>query len=138
MSAALYPGAANKADRSSSVYQIGDRIHRQEQLQRPAGQGHEAELSIELSRLVVQCIDDHSVNRHCLAGLGDTLEGIGEQDRAKPLSLMRFRYGKSSQQGRGYRVSGQLALMVFWKVYGIQTAGAETVVAGHLFRAGGR
>jgi hypothetical protein len=57
---------------------LGDGLQRQEQLERLAWQGDEAELLIELGYLIVQGIDDDGVYRHHLAGFGDTLQGIGE------------------------------------------------------------
>ena len=95
-------------------------------------------MSIELGSLIVQGIDDNGIDRHHLTGLGDALQGIGEQDRAKPHALMEFGNGEPPQQDHGDRISWQSPSECLREDSGVQATSAQAVVAEHLPWRSGR
>ena len=95
-------------------------------------------MPIELGCLIVKGIDDDGIDRHHLTGLGDTLQGIGEQDGAKTHTLTRFGNCEPSQQDHGDRIFWQSLSESLREHSSIQTTGAEAVVADHLLRCIGR
>ena len=102
----------------SNSNQRGDGIHREKQLERLAGQGDEAELPIELGYPIIQGMDDRGVDRHQLAGVGDALQAVGDQDRAEPLALVAFCNGERSLEDHQNQIPGQSASKFLWLASG--------------------
>ena len=89
-------------------------------------------MPIELGSLIVQGIDDDGVDRHHLTGLGDALQGIGEQDGAKPHTLVGFGNSEPPKEDHGDRISWQSPSESLGECSGLQATSAEAVVADHL------